>query len=70
MADGCARAPTKTAETVIARIEEHELKIIRVNEQIEMKQFVTGWMPRGEPMPHIASNDWQSTGPICLDDPD
>src|SRR5262245_1467325 len=46
-----------TVETVIVRIEEHDLKIRRVNQQIEMKQFVIGRMPRGEPMPHIVSND-------------
>ena len=47
----------KTVETVIARIEEHDLKIRRVSEQIDVNQFATRRIRGGGPMPNIVSND-------------
>ena len=47
----------KTVETAIARIEKDELKIRRVNEQIEMNQFATRRIRRDGPRPHVVSND-------------
>jgi trimeric autotransporter adhesin len=47
----------KTVETAIARIEEQDLKIRRVNEQIEINQFAAGRIPRGGPMRHTVRND-------------
>ena len=47
----------KTVETAIARIEEQELKIGRVNEQSKTNQFATKRIRRGRPMPHFVRND-------------
>jgi Chaperone of endosialidase len=46
-----------TLETAIAHIEEHDLKIRRVNEQIEINQFATRQIRGGETKPQIVSND-------------
>ena len=48
---------SKTLKTAIARIEEHDLKIRRVNEQIDMNQFATRGIRRGGLLPHIVRND-------------
>jgi hypothetical protein len=47
----------KTVETVIARIEEQDLRVRRVNEQIEMNQFATRQIRGGGTKPQIMSND-------------
>jgi len=47
----------KTVERAIARNEEQDLKIRRVNEQIEINQFATGRVRRAERRPHIVRND-------------
>jgi hypothetical protein len=47
----------KTVETVIARVEEHELKTGRVNEQNEMNQVATKRSRRAGSMLHIVTND-------------
>ena len=47
----------KTVETVTARIEEHELKTTRVNEQNEMNQLAARRIRRAGPMLHIVTND-------------
>jgi Chaperone of endosialidase len=44
-------------EMALARIEEQDLKIRRVNEQIEVNQFATGRIRRDGPMRHIVRND-------------
>jgi len=47
----------KTVETALARIEEHELKTRRVNEQNEINQIATRRIRRAGPMLHIVRND-------------
>jgi Chaperone of endosialidase len=47
----------KTVETALARIEEHELKTRRVNEENKMNQVATKRSRRAGPMLHIVRND-------------
>jgi Lhr-like helicase len=47
----------KRVETVIARIEEHESKTRRVNEQNEVDRFATKRNHRGGTMPQLVGND-------------